>query len=228
MPTLSTSRIVVIGGTSGIGFGVAARLADHGGEVVIASRNPDRVARAVAEFPGGNVRGAVVDIGAEAAVTETFAQLGPVDGVVITAVEARYGALRTLSTDDMTAVLRSKLIGPLLVARHAQIRSDLAVVVADPEPAATVMGCVARQWYGTTSSGSGAVSRARRLTVHLGDALGARRCRPCARRGGGEDVEVTGWASLCGEDFDDADGHGVRARKRRIARPGGQAIGSWS
>jgi NAD(P)-dependent dehydrogenase (short-subunit alcohol dehydrogenase family) len=41
--TLRQSRIVVAGGTSGIGFAVAEAAARAGAEVIIASSNPERV-----------------------------------------------------------------------------------------------------------------------------------------------------------------------------------------
>jgi NAD(P)-dependent dehydrogenase (short-subunit alcohol dehydrogenase family) len=40
-------RIVVAGGTSGIGFAVAAAAAKEGAQVIVASRNAERVAAAV-------------------------------------------------------------------------------------------------------------------------------------------------------------------------------------
>jgi NADPH:quinone reductase-like Zn-dependent oxidoreductase len=49
--TLEQSRVVVAGGTSGIGFAVAEAAAHSGAEVIIASSSPERVAAALAILP---------------------------------------------------------------------------------------------------------------------------------------------------------------------------------
>lgn len=46
----SDSRVVVIGGTSGINLGVAQAFARHGARVAVASRSPDKVQAAVASL----------------------------------------------------------------------------------------------------------------------------------------------------------------------------------
>src|ERR1700682_1714171 len=51
--TLQQSRIVVAGGTSGIGFAVAEAAARSGAEVIIASSRPERVAAALEQLPQG-------------------------------------------------------------------------------------------------------------------------------------------------------------------------------
>ncbi|KAL4765073.1 oxidoreductase, short chain dehydrogenase/reductase family [Aspergillus foveolatus] len=47
---LHNSRILLIGGTSGIGFGVARASLEHGASVIVSSSNPERVANAVSEL----------------------------------------------------------------------------------------------------------------------------------------------------------------------------------
>lgn len=89
MATLRNKIVVVVGGSSGIGFGVAvAALQSLASSVIIASSNADRVAGAVQRLKAyklpGEVRGEVVDAKDGAAVKVFAERLGTVDHVVWT------------------------------------------------------------------------------------------------------------------------------------------------
>ncbi len=84
--TLHDQRIVLLGGTSGIGLATARLAADHGATVIVASSNPSSVRRALAELPA-TAEGAAVDLTDPAAVETFFAGLGPFDHLVYTAGE---------------------------------------------------------------------------------------------------------------------------------------------
>ena len=84
--TLRQSRIVVAGGTSGIGFAVAEAAAQAGAEVIIASSNPERVAAALDRLPQGT-RGETLDFTDEAQVSTFFARVEAFDYLVYTAGE---------------------------------------------------------------------------------------------------------------------------------------------
>jgi NAD(P)-dependent dehydrogenase (short-subunit alcohol dehydrogenase family) len=92
--TLQQSRIVVAGGTSGIGFAVAEAAARSGAEVIIASSRPERVAAALEQLPQGT-RGESLDFTDEAQVSAFFARVGAFDHLVYTAGESLL--LQTLS-----------------------------------------------------------------------------------------------------------------------------------
>jgi NAD(P)-dependent dehydrogenase (short-subunit alcohol dehydrogenase family) len=77
-------RVVIIGGSSGIGLAVAEEAALQGAEVVIVSGNAERVQQAVKSI-GGNVRGETVDVSDEKAVESFFANIGAFDHLVFTA-----------------------------------------------------------------------------------------------------------------------------------------------
>ena len=84
--SLKNARVLVIGGTSGIGLGVALAVADRGGEPIVASRRQSSVDSALAQLPE-TARGAVVDLTApDPAVLADFAsQVGEIDHLVFTA-----------------------------------------------------------------------------------------------------------------------------------------------
>jgi NAD(P)-dependent dehydrogenase (short-subunit alcohol dehydrogenase family) len=81
---LRDKRIVVLGGSSGIGLAVAQQAAAQGAQVVIASSNPDRVQEAVQTL-GGTAEGRTVDLLSENSIQDFFAKLGDFDHLVFTA-----------------------------------------------------------------------------------------------------------------------------------------------
>ncbi|MGC0421398.1 SDR family oxidoreductase [Embleya sp. AB8] len=94
---LHGQRVVVLGGTSGIGLATAMLAAERGAEVTVVSGNPVSVDRALAQLPAGS-RGQAVDLTDTAAVRALFEGLGPIDHLVFTAGEPP--ALMTMDTLD--------------------------------------------------------------------------------------------------------------------------------
>jgi NAD(P)-dependent dehydrogenase (short-subunit alcohol dehydrogenase family) len=82
--SLENKRVVIIGGSSGIGLGVAKEAASQGADVVIVSSNAERVQDAIQSM-GGNVRGEAVDVSDEKAVEGFFKNIGAFDHLVFTA-----------------------------------------------------------------------------------------------------------------------------------------------
>jgi len=72
---LQHKRVVVVGGSSGIGLAVSELAASQGAEVVIASSSHERVQKAI-ESVGGKAQGQAVDVSDERAVATFFSELG--------------------------------------------------------------------------------------------------------------------------------------------------------
>jgi NAD(P)-dependent dehydrogenase (short-subunit alcohol dehydrogenase family) len=81
---LQQKRVVIIGGSSGIGLAVAEEAASQGAEVVIVSSKAERVQEAIRSI-GGDARGQAVDVSDEKAVESFFTNLGAFDHLVFTA-----------------------------------------------------------------------------------------------------------------------------------------------
>jgi NAD(P)-dependent dehydrogenase (short-subunit alcohol dehydrogenase family) len=96
--TLQDQRVVILGGTSGIGLATAQLAATQGATVIVASSNPESVQRALATLPD-SATGAAVDLTDSAAVATFFARLDPFDHLVFTAGEAL--TLLEVSTMDL-------------------------------------------------------------------------------------------------------------------------------
>ena len=77
-------RVVILGGSSGIGLAVAQQAASQGASVVIVSSSAERVQKAV-ESLGGAAQGQVIDVSDERAVAAFFSELGEFDHLVFSA-----------------------------------------------------------------------------------------------------------------------------------------------
>jgi len=118
--SLDNQRILVIGGSSGIGLAIAAATADAGASVTIASRNQEKLT-AVASKLSGAVHIAVLDTGDNGLLERFFEDQITWDHVVVSAAQTRVGSVRTLSLPDAKAAMESKFWGAYRVARVAHI-----------------------------------------------------------------------------------------------------------
>ena len=84
MSLTSASRVVIVGGTSGIGLAVAQAAAATGAQVVVGSRSEESVKQALAVLPE-NATGHRVDVTDQASLVTFFNQLGTFDHLAYTA-----------------------------------------------------------------------------------------------------------------------------------------------
>ncbi|MET3819496.1 NAD(P)-dependent dehydrogenase (short-subunit alcohol dehydrogenase family) [Burkholderia sp. PvR073] len=116
---LHGNKVLVVGGSSGIGAAAAKAFAQRGAVVTIASRKP---ARAGADAtPDEHVRTEALDITDTAAVDAFCARVGQFDHVVISAAKTATGPLRALPLADAQAAMDSKFWGAYRIARSIDI-----------------------------------------------------------------------------------------------------------
>ncbi len=120
-PDFQSARVLVVGGSSGIGLATARAFAAHGAQVTIASRNAAKVEAAVAAI-GAGAASITLDITDDADVARVFAGAEPWDHVVVSAAQTATGAVRQLPLADAYAALDSKFWGAYRVARAVPIR----------------------------------------------------------------------------------------------------------
>jgi NAD(P)-dependent dehydrogenase (short-subunit alcohol dehydrogenase family) len=114
---LEGGHVVVIGGSSGIGFGVA-RLAQHAGaKVTIAGRSQEKLIQAQQEL--GQVHTVVMDMTDEGAVEKGFAGLSRVDHVLISAGTILNAAIVKNDLATLRRIVDERLWGLTYVVRHA-------------------------------------------------------------------------------------------------------------
>lgn len=120
--SLSGKRVVVIGGSSGIGFAVAKLSAGEGAEVLIASRNPERAQAAVDQLPA-KVETIRLDVTSESAIEEFFATVQTFDHLVYTAGEPLLlKPLTELNSAEAREFFETRYWGAFNAAKHAAPR----------------------------------------------------------------------------------------------------------
>lgn len=102
--------IVIVGGTSGIGLGLARASAERGWNVVITGRDVTR-AQTVAAGIGPKVTGLAFDLAAPEGIAEALKGLGAVDHVVLSAIERDRNPLKDYAIDRALRMTALKLIG---------------------------------------------------------------------------------------------------------------------
>lgn len=140
---LKGKKVVVVGGSSGIGLATAEMAKRHGADVIIASRNAARL-DAVAEKL--NALAIPVDVTSDPSVSDLFRRCGPVDHVVVTAAQLKTGPFRTVAMDDVRSTMESKFWGAWRVARAADIRAGGSLTLVSgflsvrPRPNSAIVG----------------------------------------------------------------------------------------
>lgn len=130
--SLAGRRVVVTGGTSGIGAGTARVLAARGADVVVAGRSAERGDALAREIdPKGAsarfVRCDVSDDNEVQSLMDAAAEwMGGIDGLVCAAGIGVYEPIDEVSLDDLDGILRVNLRGLMLCVRHALPRMRAA------------------------------------------------------------------------------------------------------
>ncbi|MCM0621162.1 SDR family oxidoreductase [Nocardioides bruguierae] len=104
---LAGQTVLIVGGSSGIGAGVADAVRAQGGRAVVAGRKVE---------PGpDSIR---LDLEDEASIVAAGEQLGELDHVVSLAANHANGPVGELEQDAIRAAFDAKIVGPVLLAKH--------------------------------------------------------------------------------------------------------------
>jgi NAD(P)-dependent dehydrogenase (short-subunit alcohol dehydrogenase family) len=134
--TLNGKRVVVIGGSSGIGFAVAQGALAEGAQVVVGSSNAANVDAAV-ERLGGDAFGCAINVRDEPSVAAFFERLGAFDHLVYTAGDwsptRGGGPVAQLDLNGANATFTVRFWGALAAIKHAQgrIAADGSITITD-------------------------------------------------------------------------------------------------
>lgn len=104
------TRILVVGGTAGIGREIAQKYADEGWSVVLTGRDQAR-ADTIAGEVGGGARGLALDLAEPDGIAAALTDVGPLDHVVIAAIERDANTARDYDYKAATYLVTLKLIG---------------------------------------------------------------------------------------------------------------------
>lgn len=118
MSEFSNQRVLVVGGSSGIGLATAAAFVRAGASVTVASRNPQNVRSATGAL---GCNGLVFDSTNGDDVRQLSATGNVWNHVVISAARTPTGPVRGLSLEDAYEAMNSKFWGAYRIARDVQI-----------------------------------------------------------------------------------------------------------
>ncbi|MCW2644208.1 MAG: short-chain dehydrogenase [Pseudonocardiales bacterium] len=161
----TNTRVVVLGGTSGIGLATAKAAAAAGASVVVASHNATRVRSAVAQLPTGS-EGYPVDASSSEELAALFEQVGEFDHLAYTAGDN----LVPLTLDAYTpaqgrAFLELRVVSALEAVRLAMPHLRPGGSVTLTSGTAAYRGGAG--WFLGSAASGAIVSAARSLAVEL-------------------------------------------------------------
>ncbi|MEI9931752.1 MAG: SDR family oxidoreductase [Rhizomicrobium sp.] len=116
--TLKDKHVLVIGGGSGIGFGIAKGAAEEGAKVMIASRNAEKIAEKAKSI---GATGAVLDVREEANIAQFFKEHSGFDHIAFTAGDSDglgFGVLSDLDLKLAASRFNTRFWGAVAVAKH--------------------------------------------------------------------------------------------------------------
>ena len=115
--TLDGQRVVVVGGTSGMGLATVRATAALGAEVVAAGRRP-----LAQREPIAGVQGREVDVTDEASVRALFDAVGELDHLLVTASVGTPGPILDQDLTTARTFMDGKFFGSWMSARYAAPR----------------------------------------------------------------------------------------------------------
>jgi NAD(P)-dependent dehydrogenase (short-subunit alcohol dehydrogenase family) len=112
---LAGRRVLVIGRGTGIARAVALELREAGAQVTVAGRDKDAL---VAAYDGTGIVAEAIDLTNEDSIAVLALKLETVDHVVSTASARARGTYDALDPETMLLSFSTKVIGPILLAKH--------------------------------------------------------------------------------------------------------------
>lgn len=158
---LHGKRVLITGGSSGIGLTMARSMLAKGARVVITGRRPDVLASAVDELKasGAFVEGVAADVGTGEGRALTLKQaldaLGGLDILVNNAGGVRAGRLENTSEADIEAMVAVDLVAPILLTRAAlpALRASGDAMVVNVTSGAALVGAPFYTTYAAVKAG---------------------------------------------------------------------------
>jgi NAD(P)-dependent dehydrogenase (short-subunit alcohol dehydrogenase family) len=120
--SLKDQTVLIIGRGSGLARAIALAARDEGAHVVAAGRSQEALGAAYDGEPG--ISSESVDLTDEASIAALGERLGPVDHVVSTASARARGRLADIDRDAIRLSFDTKVIGPLMLAKHLAPRMN--------------------------------------------------------------------------------------------------------
>jgi uncharacterized oxidoreductase len=145
---LAGKRVLITGGSSGIGLALAEQLCAKGAAVVVTGRRSEAVREAVERLRSGGARvqGVIADVTSEsgraASLEGALTTLGGLDVLVNNAGGVRASRLENTAEEDIVAMVQVNLLAPVLLTRRAlpYLRSGGDSMIVNITSAAALIG----------------------------------------------------------------------------------------
>ncbi len=129
---MSDGAVVVVGGTAGICNRLAGEYANRGRDVVITGRDLERAAAAASVLDGsGKVAAYAFDLAEPTTIAEALADVGPVDRLVLGAVERDENSVVDYDVGRALRLVTMKLVGYTEVVHslRSRLAGDASILV---------------------------------------------------------------------------------------------------
>lgn len=154
-------RVLITGGSSGIGLALAKVLLAKGAKVAISGRRPDVVAQAVEEIrqAGPSVWGIVADVatsdGRAATLKQALDALNGLDILVNNAGGVRAGRIENTPEAELQSMIDVDLVAPIMLTRAAlpALRASGDAVVVNVASGIALVGVPFYATYAATKAG---------------------------------------------------------------------------
>jgi NAD(P)-dependent dehydrogenase (short-subunit alcohol dehydrogenase family) len=145
--SLKDARVLVLGGSSGIGLATAKAAATAGAKVTLASRSNDKVNAAAMQVGQGAV-GVPIDTTNDTALEAFFSKQPDWDHIVVSVAAGRSAGLQDLSLQDAYGNMNAKFWTAYKTARFARIAPEGSLTLVSgflsqrPNKDALLQGCI--------------------------------------------------------------------------------------
>ncbi|KAH7141398.1 hypothetical protein B0J13DRAFT_58592 [Dactylonectria estremocensis] len=181
---LHNQRVLILGGSTGIGFAVAEAAVEHGADVIISSSNQNKLDRAVerlkehiatANLPPRHVSGKTCDLSRSETMEDNIKSLldfataaGKIDHVVFTAGDAvKLHSLDAVSAEDIPKIGMVRVTGSIMLAKHLSKYMNQSTNSSFTLTSGTMSWRPSPGWSILANVGGGVESLARGLAIDL-------------------------------------------------------------
>jgi NAD(P)-dependent dehydrogenase (short-subunit alcohol dehydrogenase family) len=145
-------NVVIIGGSSGMGFATARLAKDKGANVIIASRSSEKLQNAEKQL--GNINTISVDISHESEIRDLFVGMEHVDHVFVSAAQPFLGKILETELETFRSEVDQRFWGSLYIVRSAapKMKQGSITFITGQFSSTPVIGFVADQRLGSRIS----------------------------------------------------------------------------
>lgn len=121
-------KVVVIGGSVGMGLSIAKEAYKKGAQVVIGGRTLEKLENSSKEI-GENVEFHVIDTMSEESVKNFFNKVGAIDYLTTPGSSVKMSNIKELPLEDAMYTMNNKFFGQYLCAKYAQINKGGSITL---------------------------------------------------------------------------------------------------